>query len=975
MGPGADRVIRFGSYVLHPTQGLRCNARELRVTQKALRVLYLLAGRQGQVVTKEEIFDAVWPGVAVSDAALTSCIKELRRALKDDARSPRFIETRHRLGFRFLEPTDATPMTPVAPLPTEDAHRTCVGRAEALRLLAASLDHALAGSRRLAVVHGEAGIGKTTLVDTFVRSVRDGTVLTATAACVEAYGAVEPYGPLLDALRSLCGRSGDRDRVMQLRQHAPTWWAQFPSFHGPADGPAVDRWTAGVTRERMSRELSDYLDAVAGDQPLILWIDDVHWADDRTLDWLAAFAARPEPSKVLLIVTLRDGYHAHADRLFAGLAMKPWCAPLTLAGLDEAATRLLVERRQVVAGSGAANLAARLHELTEGHPLFIGAFLDALSANPSAFDWTTASATPGVGAPLTVPDRLCALIEEQIGRLGAHETQLLEVASLTAVPEWPSALITAGLADMADDAETLLMRLSSQGAFIQHTGSVSWPDGTIAARFAFRHAIHRAVFARRVTGRRHADIHHRIGMRLEQAFKRPPPELLLALALHFEQAGDFERTTRYLTEAARSANRMGAGEEAIRHLTRALALLRGGAPSTRRDEREVELQMLLGGACMAVHGWGAPEVERAYQRAQALCDGLESTAHHFPTYWGLWLFRWGRGELSLASDLLTVLQRRYDAAPDPMRLLQVFHAQWATAYCMGKFDVTVDCAARGWTLSRGDVPGEATLSYGNHHAGVCARAFAARALASQGRCDEARAAADDAVREARRFAHPFSLALTLVFAAATHQLLREPDDVVTLAEEAEAISSAHGFRLLLAWASALRGWSLSLSDRPAAAVEIVRDAVSAALRTGSGQFRTLFLCLLAEAQLAAGDPAAGLAAIQDAFGVLQSTGERFHEAELHRLQGQLLAAHAPEESVPVVAAFDRGVTAARQQGAHLLGLRNLIALVRYQRERGDVTTSRELRAAMPFVVGLPPADREAAGEALAMWDHSDQALE
>jgi predicted ATPase len=411
---------------------------------------------------------------------------------------------------------------------------------------------------------------------------------------------------------------------------------------------------------------------------------------------------------------------------------------------------------------------------------------------------------------------------------------------------------------------------------------------------------------------------------------------------------------------------MGAGEEAIRHLNHALALLRTRASSTERDEQEVELQMLLGGTCMAVHGWGAPEVERAYQRAQELCEALESTPHRFPAYWGLWLFRWGRGELSLANDLLTVLQRTCDAAPDPMRSLQLLHGQWATAYCMGRFDITVDCAARGWTLSRRDVAGEATLSYGNHHAGVCARAFAARALASIGRCDEARTAAAEAVREARSFAHPFSLALTLVFAAATHQLLREPAGVAAHAEEAESISVAHGFRLLLAWARALKGWTLSVSGRPAEGVDMVKDAVSAALRTGSGQFRTLFLCVLAEAQLEAGELSAGLAAIQDAGSVLRSTGERFHEAELCRLEGQLLAAQAAGTPAPIIAAFDRGVAAARQQGAHLLAVRSLIGRTRYQVGRGDdaTTSRRELQAAMPLVAGLPFADHEAASEAL-----------
>ncbi len=971
MGAGAERTIRFGPYALHPTQGLSCSARDVHVTRKALDVLYLLAERQGQVVTKEEIFEAIWPGVAVSDAALTSCIKELRRALKDDARSPRFIETRHRLGFRFLPTTGPSSSVVAEATPAtigDDSTGTCVGRTEALAVLTASLARARAGARQLAVVHGEAGIGKTTLVDTFVHDVRSGgTVQTATATCVEAYGAIEPYGPLLDAVRSLCGSSGDADGVMLLRRHAPTWWAQYPSLHDPSERTTLDRYTAGVTRDRMSRELSDYLEAVAGERMVVLWIDDVHWADDFTLDWLNAFVARRESTRVQLIVTLRDGYHAHADRMFTSMALKPWCAPLGVMGLDEAATRLIVERRRVAAESKVADLAAHLHELTEGHPLFISALLDELAADSSSFARMIAPCETDPGRRLNVPARLRTLIEEQIERLDGREAELLEVASLVADPEWSSALIAAGSMQPADDVERFLMRLARRGAFIVHAGSRSWPDGTIVERFRFRHAIHRDVFAGRVTRRRAADIHLRLGMRLEQAFGTRALELALPLARHFEEAGDLDRTTRYLIDAARSANRVGAAEEAIRHLRRALALLPKRAPSIQRDEQELELQMLLGSGCMAVHGWGAPEVEAAYQRAQQLCDGLEFELQRFPAYWGLWLFRWGRGELSRARDLVAVLQRLGDQAPDPMRSLQVLHAQWATAYCMGQFGVTVDRADRGWALSRREVPGEATLPYGNHHAGACARAFASRALAALGRCDEARAAAHEAVKEARSFAHPFSLALTLVFAAATHQLLRELDLLAAHAEEAESISSGHGFRLLLAWARALRGWAVSVSGGPTEGANMVSDAVSSALRTGSGQFRTLFMCLLAEARLAAGQPAAGLATIADAFGIVSGTGERFHEAELFRLEGQLRWTIAPDAPEPVVEAFQHGVATARAQGAHLFLLRNLIALARYDLSRGQTPTClSSLRETMHLVIGLPSMDREAVREVLAI---------
>ncbi|HEY7511233.1 MAG TPA: winged helix-turn-helix domain-containing protein, partial [Vicinamibacteria bacterium] len=194
-------VIRFGPYVLDPRQGLRRGRAEVRLTPKALAVLRVLAERTGQVITKDELFRLAWPDTAVSDAALASCVQELRRALRDDARRPRYIETVHRRGYRFLRDTSsAVARSPTAP----PAAATLVGRDGELDTLRAVFEDAGGGVRQTLFVAGEPGIGKTTLVDAFVAGTADGRPLRVLRGqCVERYGPGESYQPLLEGLARL----------------------------------------------------------------------------------------------------------------------------------------------------------------------------------------------------------------------------------------------------------------------------------------------------------------------------------------------------------------------------------------------------------------------------------------------------------------------------------------------------------------------------------------------------------------------------------------------------------------------------------------------------------------------------------------------------------------------------------------------------------------------------------------------------
>ena len=480
MGPASAPVIRFGRYRLHPTDGLTRGAREIHVTQKALGVLRLLAERPGHLVTKDEIFDQVWAGVAVSDAALTSCIRELRRALDDDARAPRFIETLHRRGFRFL-PQTSSPDDGGAPALGDQGAvppPACVGRDRALTELTAALATVRNGTRQLVVVEGEAGIGKTTLIEAFLPRCReDGPASVARAACTEQEGPAEPYRPLFDALMAMSRASGGERLLPQLRRCAPTWLTHMPALQAGGERQRLEQRAAGVTRSRMLRELTDLLDALADERPVVLWLDDLHWADGPTLDWVAACSHGREQARTLLIVSLRPNAGQRADQFVTEARVKRWCRQIRLEGLDRLATREVVGARLGPRAADAAKVADRVHALTEGHPLFITAMLDEFETEGGACLSSEADAIVralDLRGPL-VPDRLRALIDHQIGRLTSDDRELLEVCSLMPDHEWSSAAAAAGANRLLSEVEPELSALASRGAFVTRAGAMTWP--------------------------------------------------------------------------------------------------------------------------------------------------------------------------------------------------------------------------------------------------------------------------------------------------------------------------------------------------------------------------------------------------------------------------------------------------------------------------------------------------------------------
>jgi DNA-binding winged helix-turn-helix (wHTH) protein len=273
----ADRRVTFGDFCLDLSSArLWCGDEAVALTPKAFAVLRRLVEEGGQLVSKEDLLRAGWAKTHVSAGVLKVIILEIRRALGDDPAAPSFIETVPRRGYRFIAPRTR----PVRVAAAADPGDALVGRDRVLAQLEDRLARALAGQRQIVFLSGEAGIGKTTVLDAFRgRAAADPDLLVARGACLEHYGAAEAYLPVLEAVGRLLREPGAERVIRMLKTHAPTWLVQLPSLEDQGDRQALARELLGVSKERMLREMAEALEALTATTPLLLVLEDLHWSD------------------------------------------------------------------------------------------------------------------------------------------------------------------------------------------------------------------------------------------------------------------------------------------------------------------------------------------------------------------------------------------------------------------------------------------------------------------------------------------------------------------------------------------------------------------------------------------------------------------------------------------------------------------------------------------------------------------------
>src|SRR3984893_8797554 len=260
---------------------------------KAFFVLRYLVEHAGRLVTEDELLRAVWPKAYVQPEAVKAQIYTLRSVLGDDARAPRYIETLPRRGYQFIATTEDR-LKADATVTATRAHRPLVGRDRALAELRTGMLVASGGRRQIVFVTGEPGIGKTALLDELQRqTVRDlPSIRIARGQCIEGYGGMEAYFPMLEALGHLSAGPAAASIIETLALQAPTWLVQFPAFLKPEHRKTLQREIEGATRERMLREICVALETLVLQIPLLLIFEDMQWGDHATVDLISALAQR-----------------------------------------------------------------------------------------------------------------------------------------------------------------------------------------------------------------------------------------------------------------------------------------------------------------------------------------------------------------------------------------------------------------------------------------------------------------------------------------------------------------------------------------------------------------------------------------------------------------------------------------------------------------------------------------------------------
>jgi predicted ATPase/DNA-binding winged helix-turn-helix (wHTH) protein len=568
---GSVQEFRFGPFRLDVRNQRLCRGTddELPLRPKTFAVLAHLVARAGRLVSREELLETVWPDVVVSEVVLTVCIGEIRQALGDYAQAARYIETRHRRGYRFI--ADVTPASvpptsasvSAAPAPIGVAGEPSgpvplVGREAELAHLQRALDAARAGTSAVVFVTGEAGIGKSSLVNAFLVRVASGPdVWCARGQCIDHYGAGEAYLPVLDALGRLGRQLGGGPLEACLRRYAPTWLSQMPSLVGGADEPSAPRPGADGGRHRMLRELAEALEALTAEHTLILVLEDLHWSDFATVDLISWLAQRGEPARLLVIGTYRPAELIVREHplltVKQELARRGRCVelPLELLTAAEVGQHLAARFAGGSASAPLPPLASTIHQRTDGHPLFLVTLLDALVRAGWLVEregrW---EARDGVeAAAQEVPASLQELVDQQFRQLGAEDRHLLEAASVVGL-EGSAAAIAGGLGDDVVAVEERCATLARRGQFLQSSGTEEWPDGTLAGRYRFRHTLYRQVVYDRLPAGRRVQLHAQVGERQEAGYGPAAVEHAAELAAHFEEGRVHGRARHYRRRAA-----------------------------------------------------------------------------------------------------------------------------------------------------------------------------------------------------------------------------------------------------------------------------------------------------------------------------------------------------------------------------------------------------------------------------------------
>jgi DNA-binding winged helix-turn-helix (wHTH) protein/tetratricopeptide (TPR) repeat protein len=936
----------FSSFRLDPlNEQLWRGQQEIVLRRKTFDVLRYLVEHSQQLVTKAALLDAVWPKVAVSDSMPAISVGELRRALGDEASTPRLIETVHGRGYRFIAKVTTAPAeVATAPqLPRPGPAPIFVGRETELALLRSRLQDARSGQRRVVFVAGEPGIGKTAFVRVFLDSVAtEGTaLLVGRGQCVEQYGAGEPYMPVLEALGRLCQEPGGGRVIEILRQFAPMWLAQMPAVVTPAERARLQIETQGITQQRMLREMTQALEVLTAEVSLVLVLEDLHWSDFSTLELISALAVRREPARLLIVATYRPVEMLTGDHrlrtMKEELELHHECEEVRLKFLNQDNVADYLARRLATGSSRQfGTLASAIHRRSDGNPLFMVNVVDYLIEARLLSSQREVTAGAFAKVPpfdrIDVPKGIRQMIERNFDLLKPHEQAVLEAASVVGA-EFSAAEVAAALEGEVSEIESRCLELSRREQFLSAGTPISWPDGTLATSFRFHHALYQEVLYARVPAAHQLLLHRRIAEREEAAYGERAHQIATSLAHHYSRANHKDKAVKYFQLAARQAAGRGAVVEAEGHYRRALGFLGQLPADAERDRRELALQIGLGSALWASKSWSHPDTSDAFRRAQELGEILGETRQVFTVLLALGSSAVSSGQYKLAKELgervLLAAERRGDRAS--LCAAHTFRGQtliWRAQFADGQKHLEV---GSGY-YPVADPGGLASW-------GVDAPALTAMVTLVLGFPDRARQLMILAELRSNRRGDPFRAGMVHMWGAAFYIQLRDEQAVFEHAEMLSRLAAKQP--VWTGVAEGYKGQALLLQGDWEKALGYLRRSMK--LNNEVGLVGTLpwlrqdvAECLVRQGRLDE--------ALAQLIQTIRETEENGYLRAPVLWKHANVLAQSNAEIATVEAAYHEAIDCAREQGARFYELEATTAFARWLKGKGHITEERTVLA-------------------------------
>ena len=813
-----------------------------------------------------------------------------------------------------------------------------VGRESEVTLLLERWEHAKAGHGQVVLLSGDAGIGKSRLVQMLKEHVAD-EPHTRWECRSSSYFENTALFPVTDLFQRLFQfQDGDTsDQKLGKLEHALSQYRlpleeTVPLFAPLLSLPISENRYPPLNlspqrqRQKTLETIVTILLELTERQPVLFILEDLHWTDPTTLELLNLLIDQTPTASLLVLLTCRSHFHPVWHH-------RSYLTEMTLNHLSHA------QVEQIVTGmtGGKTFPAAVLQQIldkTDGVPLFVEEITKAILESGHLIDvdghYALAESVRVLTIPATLQDALMARLDrlaegKAVAQRGAVLGRTFAYVLLRAVVHLDERALGRGLAQLVQ-AEVLYQR-----GVPPH------------ATYTFKHALVQETAYQSLLRRTRQQYHQRTAQVLEERFPdlaETQPELL---AHHYTEAGLTAHALRSWQQAGEHTAGRSAHREAIGHFHKALEVLTLLPNTAERAQHELALQRALGASLVATRGFAALEVEHAYSRARALCRQLGDTREIGPVLCGLWGFYYVRGDLQsareLAEHLLTLAQEHHD----PALLLHGHRALGDALFRLGELVPARAHLEQGMALYHPQQHRAHALLYGQDP-GMGCRGFAALVLWVLGYPDQALQRGEEGLSLAHELSHPFSLAFILGQVSQLHGLRREWPAAQERAEALMALAREQGFAQSLAASLMNGGRTLAAQGQGEVGIPQLRQGLAAYLATGAELARPLYLAWLAEAYGVGGQPAEGLRVLAEAVAAAQNIGERWYEGERYRLKGDLLLALSVDHQAEAEACFHQALAVARDQQAKSWELRAAMSLSRLWQQQGKQAEAHALLA-------------------------------